>query len=117
VKASHDGETPRFHVTIRMDSFMEMTECQNAMTTSVLDEYAKQAEKSITADIRQTLQKAQETYKTDIFGFGSQMYRQHPKYFKPLREEWNTYFSRAEVTLETHVRIRRVGLNTNSISD
>ncbi|MDF2937385.1 MAG: hypothetical protein K0Q90_2758 [Paenibacillaceae bacterium] len=117
VKASHDGQTPRFHVTIRMDSFLEMTECQNAMTTSALDDYAKQAEKSIAADIRQTLQKAQETYKTDIFGFGSQMYRQHPKYFKPLREEWNTYFSRAEVTLETHVRIRRVGLNTNSISD
>ncbi|RAU91419.1 Ger(x)C family spore germination protein [Paenibacillus sp. YN15] len=117
VKASHEGQTPRFHVTIRVDSFLEMTECPNALTASALKEYAQHAEAAVAEDIRQTLKKAQVTHKTDIFGFGSQMYRQQPKFFKPIREDWNTYFARAEITVETHVRIRRVGLNTNSISE
>ncbi len=117
VKASHEGDTPRFHVTIRMDSFLEMTESPEALTTVELEEYARRAEETIEADIRQTLQKAQETYKTDIFGFGNHMYRQQPQFLKPIREEWNTYFAKAEVTVETHVRIKRVGLNTDTISE
>lgn len=117
VKAFHEGDTPRFHVTIRMDSFLEMTESPDALTTMELDNYARHAEKTIEGDIRQTLKKAQEIYKTDIFGFGSHMYRQQPKYFKPIREEWNTYFAKAEVNVETHVRIKRVGLNTDTISE
>ncbi len=117
VKASHEGDTPRFHVTIRMDSFLEMTESSHALTTRELGKYARLAEETIEADIRHTLKKAQETYKTDIFGFGNHMYRQQPKFLKPIREEWNTYFARAEVTVETHVRIKRVGLNTDSISE
>ena len=117
VKASHEGDTPRFHVTIRMDSFLEMTESSHALTTRELGKYARLAEETIEADIRHTLKKAQETYKTDIFGFGNHMYRQQPKFLKPIREEWNTYFARAEVTVETHVRIKRVGLITDSISE
>lgn len=117
VKASHEGETPRFHVTIRMDSFLEMTQSPEAITTLKMEEYARYAEETIEADIRQTLKKAQEIYKTDIFNFGSHMYRQQPKFLKPIREEWNTYFARAEVTVETHVRIKRVGLNTETVSE
>lgn len=117
VEASHEGDTPRFHVTVRADSFLEMTECTGAITTEALEEYSSHAEETITEALEQTLKKAQDTYKTDIFGFGSQMYRQHPKYFKPIREDWNAYFSRAEVTIETHVRIRRVGLNAETISE
>lgn len=117
VKASHEGDTPRFHVTIRMDSFLEMTESPEALTTVELEKYSRRAEETIEADIRQTLAKAQETYKTDLFGFGNHMYRQQPQFLKQVREDWNAYFARAEVTVETHVRIKRVGLDTDTISE
>lgn len=117
VKASHEGDTPRFHVTIRMDSFLEMTESPEALTTVELEKYARRAEETIEADIRQTLAKAQETYKTDLFGFGNHMYRQQPQFLKQVREDWNAYFARAEITVETHVRIKRVGLNTDTVSE
>lgn len=117
VTASHEGDLPRFHVTIRMDSFLEMTESPEALTTVELEKYARRAEETIEADIRQTLDKAQQTYKTDIFGFGNHMYRQQPQFLKQVREDWNTHFARAEIKVETHVRIKRVGLNTDTISE
>ncbi|MBP3964071.1 Ger(x)C family spore germination protein [Paenibacillus lignilyticus] len=56
------------------------------------------------------IQKAQKQFKVDVFHFGKALNRQHPEDWAALKSNWEQAFSDAKVTVHSHVKLRRIGL-------
>jgi len=61
-------------------------------------------------EIRMALDKAQKDYSSDIFGFGTQLHKYHPQYWKKVKDDWNDTFSKLPVDIEVNAKIRRTGV-------
>lgn len=51
--------------------------------------------------------------KTDIFGFGEAVHRQHPKEWRKMKENWQEIFADMPVKFDIRVSLRRSGLTTS----
>lgn len=80
------------------DSVAAVTSMERRMATVIANE------------VYSALEKARELG-SDIFGFGQAFYRQHPKEWRHLKENWNDQgFQELEVKVEVKSSIRRSGL-------
>ncbi len=68
---------------------------------------------TIEKDIREAIKKAQDTYQSDIYGFGNALHRSHPKVWKRVEKEWDSLFPNIEVEVKVDSAIH----NTGSISE
>ena len=66
-------------------------------------------ENQVEHDIKLLLRKLQK-YKSDIIGFGSLLERKHPKKWRTVQEQWEMYFSTAEVSVSVKLDIDNTGL-------
>ncbi|PFN97288.1 spore gernimation protein GerC [Bacillus sp. AFS076308] len=72
-------------------------------------------EKDVEKRCELALFKAQKQYRTDIFGFGNAVYRNHPKAWKEQhKNKWTEEFPNLEVSVNPHVSIVRTGLSVKS---
>ncbi|HPD01686.1 MAG TPA: Ger(x)C family spore germination C-terminal domain-containing protein, partial [Acetivibrio sp.] len=55
------------------------------------------------------LNKAQKELKTDIFGFGEEIHRKHPKLWKKLKKEWSNKFPDLPVNITVEVETKQLG--------
>ena len=62
-----------------------------------------------------TLNKAQQEFKTDIFGFGESIHRKYPKVWNELKDNWDTEFTKLQVNFMFDTKIRDLGLIYKSI--
>jgi spore germination protein KC len=91
------------------------THCAEMLSKpSTFDKYEKQTNKFIEKEIMGTINKVQEEYKVDIFGFGDSLNRSNHKAFKKIKSDWDRYFSEANVEVEAEIYIRRSGIRNNS---
>lgn len=71
----------------------------------------KKTSEYIEKKIRLALEKTQKELKSDIFGFGTALYREYPdKWNTYYREQWNEIFPTVRVKVTCDVRISEVGL-------
>ncbi|MBZ4645822.1 MAG: hypothetical protein JG777_1311 [Clostridia bacterium] len=61
-------------------------------------------------EIRMALDQAQKDYSSDIFGFGTQVHKYHPHYWKKVKDDWNEIFSKLPVDIKVDAKIRRTGV-------
>lgn len=61
-------------------------------------------------EIRVALDRAQKDYSSDIFGFGTQVHKYHPEYWKKVKDDWNDTFSKLPVDIKVDARIGRTGV-------
>ncbi|RKN64068.1 Ger(x)C family spore germination protein [Paenibacillus ginsengarvi] len=77
-------------------------------------ELLRQVESEASRKIQQTMQRmvehVQETYSSDIFGFGEELHRQHKKDWKTLANNWDQTFKQARVTVTTDFHISSIGM-------
>ncbi|RED58606.1 Ger(x)C family spore germination protein [Cohnella lupini] len=62
-------------------------------------------EKSVENQVRDTLFKVQAKYKVDSVGFGREIYRNKPKQWKTLKNEWDHTFPDVEVSIEVKLTL------------
>lgn len=61
-------------------------------------------------EIMMALEKTQKDYSSDIFGFGAQVHKYHPEYWKKVKDDWNDVFSKLPVDIKVDARIRQTGV-------
>lgn len=66
-------------------------------------------EEEVKREIRIAVNLAQKDYSSDIFGFGTQVHKYHSKYWKNVKDDWNSTFSSLPVDINVDVKIRRIG--------
>lgn len=63
----------------------------------------------IAQEIKAAIQKAQQEFQSDIFGFGIFVHRHHPKKWKEMKENWDDYFSQAVINVSVESIANRSG--------
>ncbi|MCM2532338.1 Ger(x)C family spore germination protein [Neobacillus pocheonensis] len=87
---------------------LDLTQSKNlALLEHVLEKGEKQA--------LHTIEKVQEQYGTDIFGFDETIHQKYPSEWKALKKNWAKQFQKAQVAVHANLTIRRVGLTGPSL--
>ncbi|WP_100405796.1 Ger(x)C family spore germination protein [Bacillus solitudinis] len=115
IKSEVNGEEISF--TIKVEQEARITEQQatgELKTRKALIEYLKQVEeqtkKVIEQDIKLVIDKAQSEFKSDVFGFGQVLNRDHPTVWNKVKDDWAGTFSNVPYTVDVTVNITSTGL-------
>lgn len=73
----------------------------------------KKVEEEIKTEIEDSIKKVKGN-RSDIFGFGQEIYRSNPKEWENFKEDWNdTHFPELSVEIRVKVQVKRTGTRTN----
>ncbi|MFC5450129.1 Ger(x)C family spore germination protein [Paenibacillus aestuarii] len=118
IKAFYDGGKPHVIVQIFINGNLDGMSCKadlsEPQTYLKLEQLAGQ---QLQASLEHTMNKVQDEFGADIFGFGEDLYRQDTAAFKKVRNNWNEAFKRAELRADVAVHLRRTGLKMKSYKD
>jgi spore germination protein KC len=104
-------------ITIKTNIEADLGEIQCDMDlskTSVIKQIEEDAAKQVQSLMEHSITKAKEEFKSDIFGFGETIHRQHPKAWKKLKGNWDETFQDLEISFDMNYDIRRIGTISNS---
>jgi spore germination protein KC len=99
-------------VTIKTDIEADLGEIQCDMDltkTAVIKQIEEGASKQVQTLMEHSITKAKEEFKSDIFGFGEVIHRQHPKAWKKMKGNWSETFQNLEISFDINYDIRRIG--------
>jgi spore germination protein KC len=106
---------PVLKVEITGETRIEATQCSDDITKiDTYNKFEKQTNQFVANEIQKTIEKVQEEYGTDIFGFGEVFNRQHHKEYKKVEKNWDEVFTQAEVEVESDLHLRRSGIRAKS---
>ncbi|SJZ33895.1 Ger(x)C family spore germination protein [Selenihalanaerobacter shriftii] len=100
-----------FKVEIKLEgNIVEIQSKVNLMNDQYIKKLEKNIEEHIKKNTMQVIDKAQQEFQTDFFGFGEQLRRHEPKVWKKVKKNWHKEFAGVKVRVEPEVKIRRIGL-------
>ena len=77
----------------------------------IQEELSQAAQKSV----EELVERVQKQYKTDIFGIGESVHRQHPVQWKALRPKWKETFSELRVSVDVKIQCKDPGQSNSSL--
>lgn len=77
----------------------------------IQDELGHKTQKSI----QQLIEKVQEEYKMDIFGFGERVHQQYPHQWKTLKQNWTETFQQLHVSVKVDLQWTDPGQTNSSV--
>jgi spore germination protein KC len=104
-------------ITIKTDIEADLGEIQCDMDltkTEIIKKVEKDAGYQVEGLMEEVITKAKEEFKSDIFGFGETIHRQHPKAWKKLKGNWDETFQDLEISSDINYKIRRIGTISDS---
>lgn len=109
IKGRMEDGKPVIDVKIYIESNVGEVFCQADLTDPDTIRKLEEIGHRRNEDIVKSAVKKAKQLKTDIFGFGEVIHRSDPQQWKTIKKDWDDYFARAEVRVETDLRIRRTG--------
>ena len=71
-----------------------------------MKELEKKASKTIETNIKQLIEKVQSEYASDIFGFGTAVYKDDPKNWNKIKPQWDELFQSLKISVSAKVEIK-----------
>ncbi|MEK5486951.1 Ger(x)C family spore germination protein [Lysinibacillus sp. FSL M8-0355] len=116
VKGSFDNGKPKIDVRIHVEQNIGEVECDIDLTKNKSIDYVnKKTAKGIDERIQKTLEKIQQQYEVDVFGFGDALHRADPKQWKKIKDEWASIFPDLAVDVQVKVTTQGLGTMQNSL--
>lgn len=110
-----DGK-PRIELDIRIQANIGEADCSvDLENPNEISKLETLMEERITDIINTTINRVQEEYKTDIFGFGETIYRSYPKVWKEIEGDWEEHFANLDIKIKVNVNINELGTIGNPI--
>jgi spore germination protein KC len=108
------------HITFKVElsgeaTLFENNTLLNPEKKSDLKEFEKAFEELAKEQVLSTIKKVQSEYGQDIFGFGEVIHRKDPRKWKDLKDDWDHYFTQADVKVTTKIKINNIGITGPSI--
>jgi len=95
------------HVDLEASQFQLGTDLRDPGIIEALEE---SLDALVTQEVRKTLERVQKELKTDIYGFGFEVYKSNPDLWATMEHTWNDeVFPYIEVELEVKTRVRAPG--------
>ena len=80
-----------------------------------IEEIQELAEEQLEEEMKAVIQKMQQQYKTDIFGFGEYIHENKPKLWEEIKDEWNEMFTELPITVSSEIIIESTAKTSRSI--
>lgn len=108
---------PKMQVTIDTEASIGETSCFIDLTDSEeIVRIQERVGKQIKKEADEAIHIAQK-YKSDVFGFGTIIYRSYPGEWKKWESSWKDHFKEMEVEVKANVYIRRSGLRNKPLQN
>lgn len=110
-----DGN-PKVEVSIRTEANIVERSCTDVDLSKpeTIKEVEKKTKQIIKTNVEDAVARAKEM-KSDIFGFGTQMQKEHPAFWNKVKDQWrDEYFPRLKVDYKIEIFIRNTGTAINS---
>ncbi len=118
IKAEIVDNTPMINVDIKVEANIGELQHKIDLTKSEnISKIEKLAESSIKSACNAVIEKAQNEFKADIFGFGEAIHRGYPKVWKNLKKDWNDEFPDISVNITVNVEIKQTGTILNDVTE
>lgn len=104
-----DGKTT---VDVKITTRMSIVEADGALDITQMEPLkAIEADfnRQLAGEITAAIQKAQNDFQSDIFGFGRFVHRQHPKQWEEIKENWDDHFAKAAINVSVESAADRSG--------
>lgn len=100
----------KIKVKVRLDTNLGsiMNEQKSLVTIAGLARLGQKVEGYVKNEIKLAINRAQQL-KTDIFGFGSAVYRKYPREWREMEPVWNEMFSELDVAIQVQANVRLIG--------
>ncbi|MGG1677942.1 Ger(x)C family spore germination protein [Neobacillus sp. NRS-1170] len=106
------------HGTLRMTvkitsefSVIENDSKLKLFETKIIEDIQEKVENEIKDRLQLVVNKAQNDFRSDIFGFGQTVYRKYPKQWNTrYKKNWEQEFAQLDVSIDSKAFIRRIGL-------
>ena len=92
---------------------MEVNGHINLEDDSIIQEIRKKCNKEIKSYINKALKVATEN-KTDIFGFGLQLYKNYPDYYNKVKDSWDEDLNKLKINVNSDLTIKSISSTQNS---
>lgn len=81
----------------------------------ILDYLSKKQDEFIYNEIMSAVNMSKNTFSADIFGFGDLLYKEHPKEWNKVKENWNENFKDVHINVNVSSQINQTGILSKSI--
>ncbi|WP_338450119.1 Ger(x)C family spore germination protein [Niallia oryzisoli] len=106
---------PKIDIHITSEGNIGEVQCKvDLLKPETIRDIEEKYQKSITENVEKALNRAQEDFQSDIFGFGEAIHRADPRAWKQLEPNWEQEFANLEVNIEVTAAIRRLGTITET---
>jgi spore germination protein KC len=116
VKVDLKGEKPRISVRLKLEA--EIFSIQSGVDYEQGQkqvELKKYLEQYCAEEVQRLIQKCQQEFKADIFGFGEVIHESNPKQWKDISKNWESTFQSLDINVNVDSRVRGTGLSSKSI--
>lgn len=111
-----DSDTPKIKLDVEGDGKITSIDRNIKLTTTQgYDKMEELTREYVNEQMKRTISYVQKNYGVDVFGFGQHYYRFHYRKFKPIAEDWNSLFAKAEVEVDSNFTLRRPDLKTQKL--
>ncbi|WP_242837076.1 Ger(x)C family spore germination protein [Dehalobacter restrictus] len=105
------GKLPEMKIEIKTQvALSEMQTSADLDTESGIKKIEEKASATIEANIKQLITKVQREYDSDIFGFGSAIYKNDSDYWKKIKPQWDSLFQSLNIEVSAEMEIINTGL-------
>lgn len=108
------------NISMKIDSeidvgIAELTTPVDYISKKGREKLKKYAEAAVKSQLESVIKKAQKEYDSDIFGFGSIVYREKPKVWKKIKSDWDEIFADLDTNINVKINIKGSGLTSKPI--
>ncbi len=109
---------PEGKVKMELDVNIGEIQCEIDVTQEAdIRRIESEAEDMLEREIASLLEKAQQQFRSDIFGFGMALHRSSPEYWRRVKADWHQeHFPAMKTAVEVKVSVRGIGSITNPLS-
>ncbi|MDQ0230357.1 Ger(x)C family spore germination protein [Metabacillus malikii] len=112
----YKNHMPHLKVNIYGEANVQGNECPNSdiLQLSLYKKLEKNMESQIKQDITNSIEKVQDEFGIDIYGFGDRLHQMNPKKFKEVKDKWDKEFAKADVDIDVNIDLLRAGFRNKS---
>lgn len=115
VKVKIENDKPVIYLKVKVEAALRKyysDEGSEYIDGDIVNSIEEKLESSIYSDITEALKKGKDELDSDIFGFGFNFYRQHPKeWHKYYEKSWDSMFQNISVKVDVEAKLNNTGTN------
>ncbi len=110
LKSKIEGENVELKLILRAQGIVDENDTDlNLFIYSDMKKVEQAFNQKIEQQMNTMIKMVQQKYKTDIFGFGEDIHRRHPKQWSQMKGNWDERFPKVKVTVISNIVIRHIG--------